>query len=112
MNSRRASLRVPRFVSDFLLGALLFAAIAAHQAGLDMAGFSAHAAELPWPPEFSTFDAVPPVSLAAGGVVHMPDLVALGVACASLLALNLWFARHVRRVHVSSLRGRHGGQAG
>lgn len=112
MNSRRALPRVSRVVRDFLLGALLFAVIAAHLAGFDTTGLSAHAAELPWPPEFATLDAVPPVSLAAGGTVHIPALVTLGLACASLFALNLWFARHVRRVHVSSRRARRGGRMG
>lgn len=94
---------------DFALGLAGFAVIVM-ALGVDLCGLSAHATELAWPPEFAAFDMPLPPELRepAGAAGKAPALALLGVAFATSVALNLWFARHLSRAYAGTRRGGEG----
>jgi hypothetical protein len=105
------SRRVARPVADFLVGLLLFGAfllpawMEASKAGGSRLAGAAHARLL----EFGLRDHM--IGLAAIAAVPAPEpsvvaVVCVGMAFASLFAVNLWFARHVRAAHAAYRRGR------
>lgn len=106
MMPKRAFPGVSTLVIDFLAGLTIFLALASWLGATNMAGMAAYAHELPWPPEFVTFDAPLPLELMSGPAPrYLPDVFSLGVALAATLALNLWLARHIARTYVAA-RGR------
>lgn len=109
MSPKRAFPGATRVAFDFLLGLGLFAFLTALACGGDIAGLSAAAADMAWPPEFAAFDVALPPALqqTRPAAQHLPALITLGLAFATTFALNMWFARHVSRVYVVA---RHSGQ--
>lgn len=100
--------RFAKTVRDFALGLGLFAAVSLPGA-FSLFSTAAHARRFEEEPLPLVQLATPPVEaskLATGlsPTHHMMVFVTLAVAFATLFALNLWFARHVRRVHASSRR--------
>lgn len=118
MMPMKRSRRAARALRDFLAGLVLFVTIAAAgvgertPAGTSWLAGAAHAQRLieieaPADPSLQPF-LVSSVRAApmADGRRQLPALVSLAVAFSMLIALNMWFARHVRRVHAAARRRR------
>jgi hypothetical protein len=112
-STRPPSRRVPRGLRDFLLGLTLFAVVA--MAGL--AGEPGGGGIFTNPAQARFLVEEPAVGawVSAGSVTLRPpgqqlaDLASLALAFAAVFAFNLWFARHLRRVHAGDTRRRRHG---
>ena len=117
MSQYNLARRLARPIRDFLAGLAVFCAIAVSgmdgtaPAGTGWISSAAHARIL-------ELDAAVDPSLApflaqstgldfpAGGIHQLLALASLAAAFATLVAFNLWFARHLRQVHASYRRQR------
>lgn len=111
MTRAKLSRRLARPFRDFLAGLLAFGGvtvsglIAMPESGAGWLASSAHAGRV----APHTLEGIMEVArtIPAGGQQHQVlSLICLGLAFASMLALNLWFARHLRRAYVVSRRRR------
>jgi len=116
MNHHKLARRMVRPLRDFLIGLALFSGVALSgvldvcQGGVCQGGLfasSAHARMFTPEPKSDPGDrsSIEPTSPAGQPTLA---LASLAVAFATLTALNLWFARHICRVHASYRRRRNG----
>ncbi len=105
--------RYYRTARDFVVGlaAFHFAVLAGLASPCDWLSTAAHARrfeEEPLPMASGLISNIVPASptgsLGWSSTHHAMMFLTLAVAFATMFALNLWFARHVRRVHASSRR--------
>lgn len=114
MTKAKLKRRFSRPVRDFALGLTVFAGSSLSSATewMQLTGLicgSAHARRVEVEPmpagaglgdqTFDALSAMPGPSL--GSLEHMSLFLTLALAFAAVFALNLWFARHVKRVHAS-----------
>lgn len=104
MRPKRAFPGASTFAFDFVVFLALFLALASWLGAPCIGGMSAYANELPWPPQFVSFDVPLPAELASASTPsrYLPDVLPLAVAFATALALNLWFARHIARTYAKA----------
>ncbi len=102
--------RISRPVRDFLTGLGLFGFVTTASATgwLHWTGIcsNAQAGRLEDDPALFVASGMKAVTAgaSAGSFEQISTLLSLGLAFAAVFALNLWFARHVQRVHASSRR--------
>lgn len=111
MNQTKLVRRLALPVRDFAAGLSLFLLVAASSAGVaptSGAGWIATSAQAHFV-KVDNMDGMIGAILAVPAVAGPNGLMAtlcLALAFASLFALNLWFARHVKRVHATYRRRR------
>lgn len=113
MTSTKFKRRFSRPVRDFALGLTVFAAssLACGTNWMEKSGVLSGAAQAGRFEEqvngeqvFGAVTAMPGAVL--GSLEHMSVFLSLALGFAGIFALNLWFARHVHRVHATHRRGR------
>ena len=102
MTTAKHARRITRLARDFLLGLGLFAAAALSGIAGGSSGNLVDSANA------RLFDASSNIiaETASGGMSlhHVEALVSFALVFASMFALNLWFVRHLRRVHAAPRR--------
>lgn len=115
MTLPKISRSVAQVAGDFLAGLVLFAALVAPglagspEPGTGWLSNAAHARYDLLDPTFDIIDAGMAVPVPPEWITFQPQvaaLMSLALAFATLFAVNLWFARHVRRAHAAYRRRR------
>lgn len=111
----KLSRRVARPIRDFLGGLVLFAALIGPglaptpHAGMGWLSNAAHARYDIVDPTYEIIEAAAAIPLPPEWMSFQPQMAAvlsLAAAFAAMVALNMWFVRHVRRAHASYRRRR------
>jgi hypothetical protein len=109
MNQTKLGRRAKRIIRDFVVGLVLFLVIAVSGAierggGADWVAGTAHAGFFHLEPHDSVRHGFEAIGAPVKAHQRLMTLFSMALAFASMFALNLWFVRHVRRLHASYLR--------